>query len=373
MLTFIFYFPLRYATGALSLDSAMRIAFYRGLSARNHQLESSTREAMISVNLSEDEVALYLQDVRPVQLGRNIHIACVNSPANVTLSGSEEAIDALKQHCDQDGTFAAKINTMVAYHSPSMRNVREGYRARLGQLTRGAGHRTGARMISSVTGSQVSATRLCTADYWVDNLASPVRFSDAVAAMLGGMLDQTLGIDAVTDVIEVGPHAALQRYLKDILAHGFAEVRPPRLHSVLRKAKPALDTTLALAGELFGRGHPVSVLQANRQSVRGGGGGKPRAPALLADCPKYPFDRSKTYWAESRASRNYRLRAPTPADSLGTRAADWNPLEPRWRNLLSVEAMPWIGDHVVSVLVPTPFCFVLLHSFALLTFPCPAE
>ncbi|KAK8013121.1 Type I Iterative PKS, partial [Apiospora marii] len=335
-----------YAAGALSLDSAMKVAFYRGLSARKHQLGSSAREAMMSVNISEDEVASYLHDVRDVQLGRNIHIACVNSPANVTLSGSEEAIDALKQHCDQDNTFVAKINTMVAYHSPSMLNVREEYRAHIGPLTRGAGHGTGAIMISSVTGAQVSAKTLCTADYWVENLTSPVRLADAVASMFGGMLDQTLGIDAVTDVIEVGPHAALQRYLKDTLAHDFAEVNPPRLHSVLRKPKSALETTLALAGELFCLGHPISVIQANRQSSLGRE--KQLTPALLVDCPKYPFDRSRTYWTESRVSRNYRLRLPTPADSLGTRASDWNPLEPRWRSFLSVEEMPWIGDHVLN-------------------------
>ncbi|KAK7968113.1 polyketide synthase PksD [Apiospora aurea] len=315
-----------YATGALSLASAMRIAFYRGLMAWKQSLDTSTPQAMISVNIAEAAVASYLHELDFVTLGHNAHIACVNSAVNVTLSGSEEAVDSLKRHCDQDGIFATKLHTMVAYHSPSMLNIRDEYKSCMVSLTSGDEDQAKPIMISSVTGNQVSRKLLCTAEYWVDNLTSPVRFSDAVISLLEGIQDQTLDIDAVTDFVEVGPHAALQRYLKDTFAHDLSE------------------TTLTMLGDLFCLGHPVSVLQVNQQSLTGE---RQLAPPLLIDCPKYPFDNSKTYWRESRLARNYRLRAPTPADSLGAQAVDWNPLEPRWRNLLSVEAMPWIGDHVL--------------------------
>ena len=42
------------------------------------------------------------------------------------------------------------------------------------------------------------------------------------------------------------------------------------------------------------------------------------------------------------------MREPVPEPVLGARAYDWNPLEPKWRKVLCLEDIPWIGDHVIG-------------------------
>ncbi|KAJ8123005.1 hypothetical protein ONZ43_g943 [Nemania bipapillata] len=56
------------------------------------------------------------------------------------------------------------------------------------------------------------------------------------------------------------------------------------------------------------------------------------------------------------------LRESISGDFLGWRFHDWNPLEPRWRNLWSVETTPWIGDHVVSNTIIYPAAGMLIMA-----------
>lgn len=194
-------------------------------------------------------------------------------------------------------------------------------------------------MVSSVTGDIVSAKVLSMPDYWVDNLVSPVRFVDAVKRLTGNTPIPPLAFVAggITDLIEIGPHAALRRPLKDT-------VPSIRYHAVLERSKPNLHTVLSVVGSLFCFGHSLSVVAANSHT-----GTKLQH---LADCPPYPFDHSRRYWSESRIARDYRMRKSAPGYLLGRRANDWNELLPRWRNWLSLETHPWLGDHCVGL----PMC-----------------
>ena len=47
-----------------------------------------------------------------------MHLACINRPQNVTVSGDEQAIDLLKRKLDREDVAAQKHRTGDAYHSP---------------------------------------------------------------------------------------------------------------------------------------------------------------------------------------------------------------------------------------------------------------
>ncbi|GAB1315319.1 hypothetical protein MFIFM68171_05529 [Madurella fahalii] len=324
-----------YAVGALSHESACKAAYFRGLVAARLRAETSTPGAMMAVNVSETEARAYLERMC---LQDTVYVACINSPTTVTLSGPLEAIDELRKRFDEQGIFAQKLKTGVAYHSPAMRAVAADYLALMGPLEAGHGRDRGRAipMISSVTGHVAAPKLLATPQYWVDNLISPVRFADAVQLLASGKSEVMLplGSGAITDLVEIGPHAALRRPVRDSVPKSLL------YHAVLERKKSPLQTTLALLGTLFCRGHPVSVLAANQQTQ----GHLP----FLVDCPPYPFDHSKRYWSESRLSKDYRLRRSSPGYMLGRRAHDWNAMRPRWRNWLSVEKMPWLAHHVVT-------------------------
>ncbi|KAI1378904.1 hypothetical protein F4677DRAFT_412357 [Hypoxylon crocopeplum] len=355
-----------YAVGALSLLAASKVSYFRGQLSGKLRATSSSPEAMISVNLPEEEVPAYLQSVG-ADVAANVNIACVNSPLNCTLSGKESAIDIAKEQLDKDGIFAQKLKTGVAYHSPSMSQIANEYISQMGPLDGGnpKGIKSSIPMVSSVTGQPVRAASLATPQYWVDHMVSPVRFADAVHVLTQKTSTLRIGMGNITDLIEVGPHPALRRPIQDTLAKAGNKKQEIRYSYVLHRSHPAVQTTLELLGQLFCYGHAVSVPVANQDASK-------QAPgSFLVDCPKYPFDHSKTYWTESRLSRDFRLREGVKGETLGVRFFDWNPLEPRWRNFLSVETAPWIGDHVISGTVIYPAAGMLVMAMEAVQQMCP--
>lgn len=340
----------RYAVGALSLHSACKVSYFRGqLAGKLRAATASAPGAMMSVNLAGVDVEAYVEKTGLSALAADINVACINSPLNCTLSGSEAAIDILKEHLDKDGIFAQKLKTGVAYHSSYMMQIAEEYLVQMGSLEGSIAAAKNPKatgsipMVSSVTGKPIRPAVLATPRYWVENMVSPVRFSDAVHVLTQKTSTLKVGLGNITDLVEVGPHAALRRPVQDTLQE-HAQQRQARYSAVLHRSRPAVETVLELAGQLFCYGHAVDVAAVNMQSAK--------TQPFLVDLPAYPFDHSRKYWFESRLSRNFRLREPVSGETLGARFYDWNPLEPRWRNFLSVESTPWIGDHVVSVDLP---------------------
>ncbi|KAK6216060.1 hypothetical protein LQW54_003834 [Pestalotiopsis sp. IQ-011] len=251
-------------------------------------------------------------------------------------------LDALKERLDKDEIFSQQLKTGVAYHSPVMHEVASEYLSLLGSLNRAELETDGTdlMMISSVTGQRVSANTLANGQYWVDNLTSPVRFSDALQyiAEAAPKVDK---LGSITDFVEVGPHGALRRPLSDTLK----ETAPGtnyRYMSMLSRFESPLKSTLNLVGELFMYGYPITIAAANAPDPG------LSDPGFTLGTPQYPFDHSKSYWHETRFSKEWRLRKDVPRSLLGTQAMDWNPLEPRWRRQLSIENTPWIADHAVG-------------------------
>ncbi|KAF5707998.1 polyketide synthase [Fusarium mundagurra] len=338
-----------YASGGLSLESACRVSYFRGLLAgKLREANTSSPGAMLSINLAPHHVS---EDLEKIGIF-TVNVACINSALNVTLSGPEEAINKIKSQADQDGIFAQKLKTGVAYHSSSMKAIAGEYLAALEGLSmREDG--TIIPMVSSVTGKSISPETLSTGQYWVDNMLSPVRFAEVVQVIANKNSARKLGLDNITDLIEIGPHPALRRPVKDTLDEMSSAAKGVRYNYILHRSHAAVQTTLELAGQLFSQGYPVSISAVNQQTTKG---------KFLVDCPKYPFDRSQRYWAESRLSIDFRLREAVKGELLGVRVSDWNPLEPRWRNFWSIDSSPWTGDHKISDTVLFPASGMLLMA-----------
>lgn len=332
-----------YTVGALSLSSACKVAYHRGRLAGLVATASALQPgAMMSVNLAESDAESYLAKGSPPG---SVCVACINSPTNLTLSGDEIAIDQLQIGLEKDGVFARKLRTGVAYHSPAMHQVTKEYLSSLGRLEPRELYGANPFMVSTVTSQKVATISLLDPQYWVDNLESPVRFADALQYIVH-TAPKVDGLNPITNYIEIGPHGALQRPVRDSLA--YAGNSTARYGSALSKQDSPSKTILQLVGQLFTCGHRVSITAANQQD-----GPSPAAKPVV-DSPQYPFDRTQTYWYEPRTSRDWRLREGPSQGFLGLRASDWNPLQPRWRKMLTVEEVPWVADHVVSNTIVFP-------------------
>jgi acyl transferase domain-containing protein/NADPH:quinone reductase-like Zn-dependent oxidoreductase/NAD(P)-dependent dehydrogenase (short-subunit alcohol dehydrogenase family)/SAM-dependent methyltransferase/acyl carrier protein len=372
-----------YTIGALSLEQAAKVAFYRGKLTEELKSASASQipGAMMSVNLTLEEALAYISETS-AELGEetfpcsSVHVACVNSQLNCTLSGAESSIDILKERLDKKGTFAQKVNTGVAYHSPAMEVIADRYLELLRPVLESPEtdgkrpKRSTVSMISSVTGKAIKAADLCKAQYWVDNLVSRVNFLEAVSSLALGRVSTRSGhaLEAnaadMTDLVEIGPHPALRRPVQDILkgldgtTSQDKSASKARYYSVLARNKSPVQSSLELIGQLFSHGFPVSIAAANRQQEKPVNPIDPVKTSLkfspLVNIPSYPFDHSHTYWLEPRASVGYRFPRTVEetldgsTELLGKPVPDFNQLDPRWRNIVSADRLPWVADHIVN-------------------------
>jgi acyl transferase domain-containing protein/NADPH:quinone reductase-like Zn-dependent oxidoreductase/SAM-dependent methyltransferase len=356
-----------YCIGALSLRSACKVAYFRGTLAARLAMTSKTRGSMIAVGLPESKVGPYIREVASKFGHIGIVVACINSPKSVTISGDENQVDALRELLEKESVFARKLQVDVAYHSPHMNQIADDYLMAIKDLEMGEPLHGCKLMVSSVVNKPLSTRELCQAGYWVKNMTSAVRFSEAVAQLtsmsaktqkrkLGGGNQQVV---TTYDLLELGPHSALQGPTKDILKT-VARGNEVSYSSALSRNVSAFDTVLSAAGRLYCLGYPVKVADVNGVGAKGAK--EPSDRMALTDLPEYPFDHSQAYWHESRISKDLRLRKHPRLDLLGTQSLDWNPLEAKWRKFIRLSETPWAADHVVNGAVIYPAAGMLVMA-----------
>ncbi|KAK7755565.1 Type I Iterative PKS [Diatrype stigma] len=339
-----------YAAGRLSHRRALHIAYHRGFMADASKGRGLPCGAMLSISLGEEGVAPFLKNLTKGQAG----IACVNSPSSVTVSGDADAIDEVKGRIATygNGIHTRKLFVDTAYHSYHMRAVADEYRARLRDLhlikgPRIEGHQESDRgevtLVSSVTGLLWSSD--LTDAYWVENLVSPVRFSDAVQTItqMHHRLNHGHAI-----LIELGPHSALAGPVRQCLAAPNVPKFEHEYVSALQRGMGAIPSALKMAGRLFELGVQLNFNEISAL-IRGS-----KAPVMLPNLPSYTWDHTVKHWHESRLDREYRIRREPYHHLLGVRVTDSTPMEPRWRHMVGLSTLPWLADHVIDNLVIFP-------------------
>ncbi|KAK7754515.1 Type I Iterative PKS [Diatrype stigma] len=351
-----------YATGALSLETAMCVAYYRGLIT---PIFKPIKGGMMAAGLTEDEATKEIEAMGDSH--GKVVVACVNSPRSVTISGDMPAITHLQEDLTSRRIFARKLQVESAFHSHHMLAIADEYRQRLSDMEFVPwDQRNQIVMFSSSLGSPrtVTADDDLSADYWVNNMVSCVRFSGALAKLCTEVVGEESG--TVDILIELGPHAALAGPVKQVLANlpGVEQqgTSPIPYFSALARGKDAAVTALATAASLFTHGYPTDLHAANfPQSST-----KPEL-SVLTNLPTYSWNRALKYWSESRLSHDYRFRRFPRTDILGAPVSDWNPMEPRWRNFIRLSEQPWVGDHVVQGAIAYPaagYCCMAVEAVA---------
>lgn len=329
-----------YGAGALTLEQAMAVAYQRGqavltMRARHPDLKGS----MMAVGAGPESVKSLIGSL---QDGVAV-VACENSPSSVTVSGDEAAIDELATVIEAKQLFNRKLRVDVAYHSHHMGLVADDYQASIEEPLSGphppsSGHQV--HFFSSLKGNKLESLSALDASYWVENLTKPVLFSTSVAQLC---------VQSSPDIIiEIGPHAALEGPVKQILKGVGKQASKTAYLSALYRGKCAVATSLQLAANLFMKGQPVNMAEINLEDL------KEEPPVLIDDLKPYPWCRQK-YWSESRQSRQHRIKQFARHDLLGNLSDFSNDVSPTWRNVLRTEDLPWLRDHKMQSLTTFPF------------------
>jgi acyl transferase domain-containing protein len=106
-----------------------------------------------------------------------------------------------------------------------------------------------------------------------------------------------------------------------------------------------VELILNTAAFLWSAGTPVDL-----QAVQHLSSSTPDKVAVMStEIPPYDFNHLKSFWGESRLSKNVRQRQFPRHDLFGAPVSDWNPSEPKWKNFIRRSELPWVIDHQVSL------------------------
>ncbi|MFL1428033.1 MULTISPECIES: type I polyketide synthase [unclassified Nocardiopsis] len=275
--------------GLLSLEDAAAVVALRSRAV----LELSGTGAMASVALPADRVRADLAG-----RGADLHVAVVNGPSSTVVAGEPEAVAHLVKEYDEQGVRTRLVAVDYASHTPHVARLRERIHTDLAHISSRAGE---IPFLSCLTGTVAGEGELDAA-YWYRNLAEPVRFHDAVTALLA---------DGHDLFVEVGPHPVLSPALLETFeAQG---VRDAAAVSTLRRDEGGLDRFRAALAEAFAHG-----AAPDWTTVFGGG-------ARTVDLPTYAFQRRR-YWRDRGPAAPAAAIAPA-SGAIGSEDAEetWSP------------------------------------------------
>jgi acyl transferase domain-containing protein/acyl carrier protein len=169
--------------GVFSFETALQLVALRG-----RFMQECEPGIMLSVSQS-------VEFVKPL-LPQNSYIAVINAPNLCVVSGNVDAIAQLENQLDRQNITHRRLQTSHAFHSPMMQAAATKLQQHLATITFNPPQQ---RWISNLTGTWIDDRQVMQAQYWIDHLLNPVKFSAGLTE-----LQQTPHI-----LVEVGPSTTL--------------------------------------------------------------------------------------------------------------------------------------------------------------------
>ncbi|XOI99322.1 aminotransferase class III-fold pyridoxal phosphate-dependent enzyme [Paenibacillus polymyxa] len=176
--------------GLISLDDVILMIAQRG-----RMMESIDVEGKMVVILTNVE---YVRAALEESGCRNVSIAAINAPDNVTISGRSDEVDLVIETLQtKHKFFFNRLNIPHPYHSSLMKDYEGMYANSIGDI---AFSSLNVAMISSITGKLETEELLGNSKYWVEHLSNTVDFQSAI---------QEAKRQGVNVFIEIGGDATL--------------------------------------------------------------------------------------------------------------------------------------------------------------------
>ncbi|KAI8632481.1 putative polyketide synthase [Xylariaceae sp. FL1651] len=333
-----------YAAGVITHETAIRIAYERSFLASAAKKRNKHPGSMMAVGLGEKGVLEIIQSLSLTDL--RVVVACVNSPSSTTVSGDAPAVLQLHEALKEKGTFARLLKVDTAYHSHHMQTVSKDYLSRLdGIRSEALVEHSSVRFFSSVTGTEKLDG--FGASYWVENLVNQVRFSQALDCLC-----RQVGGKEPFNFIEIGPHKALGGPIRQSVCHLQANGSIYyRYIPTLVRGENSRTSLMETGSSLYISGGKINIKTVASLGLPKASIKKAKA---VRDLPPYHWNHTQSYWNEPRLSRDYRCRRHPHHDLLGLRTLTSSDNEPNWRLIISLQALPWLKDHVVDKFVIFP-------------------
>ena len=259
--------------GVFSLEAAITVVAERAV-----LIASTPPGAMVMVPRPEAETGAWLDD--------RLAIAAITGPSSCVVSGAVEAIEDLARRLQAAGHDCKPLAAGRAGHSPLMEPILPAFRAavaaqRLNPPT--------IPIVSSLTGTWLTAAQATDPDYWAQQLRQTVRLSDGVT---------TLARDAEL-LLEAGPGRGLTALLRRHPALRDGHLLLPAMRGPGQEEDEAALLTEA-AGQLWTGGLRLPP---------------PTGPRRRIPLPTYPFA-GERHWVDRREEVAPATRRASPEDWL---------------------------------------------------------
>uniref|UniRef100_E6VPA4 Amino acid adenylation domain protein n=1 Tax=Rhodopseudomonas palustris (strain DX-1) TaxID=652103 RepID=E6VPA4_RHOPX len=307
--------------GVMSYQDALELVVHRG-----RIMQAQAPGAMLSVRLSAAELSAHL----PV----GVEIASDNSPRLSVASGPFEAVEELERRLQREEIPHRRLHTSHAFHSAMMDPVA----VELEKIAAGIQLRPPKRrLISTVTGTWMTAAEATSPAYWARQCREPVSFRAALTALI-----DTISERADCLLVEVGPGRTLSTFAGASSSASKARAIITTAPDYAERNDEELTFAQAL-GDLWVHG---ARLKSD---------GRPAAGAPRLRLPSYPFERTR-HWIAPPAPARPVVNMPVPADR-GDAFARPAPLQELRRDrdgLCSVSMESKMsGDEVSKALIKT--------------------
>ncbi len=247
-------------SGALTVRDAAAVVCRRGALVG----ELPTPGGMVAVRLGEQEVRAAIGEYAD-----RVTVAAINSAHSTVLSGDADALAAVVDPLRERGVLCRPLRVGYASHGPQVEPIRERFTAALA----GVRPRQGEVPIhSTVLARELDGSEL-DRDYWMSNLREPVRFADAVDAVLAD--------GRATLFVEISPHPILVTAIEEALEStgGRGDVI-----TSLHRDQPEVRSMATSLARAYVLGCPIDW-----DSLNPGG--------QYVPLPGYPWQRTR-YWVE---------------------------------------------------------------------------
>lgn len=334
-----------FAAGLISFQEAIAVSYFRGQAAARLATQQGPdhRGAMLALGVGAEEATKLIGE----HGSGYATVAAVNSFNSVTISGDKPVIEKVFEAAEAQGIFARKLNVEMAYHSRHMEQVAGWYLDAItpycGQVSHGKNDAQQRPVfVSSVTGQVEDSVG---ASYWIKNLVRPVLFADAIQGILTLFEgSENVLLKAMPKVIvEVGPHAALKNPIKQTVESIQAEKNwgPASFTYVptLVRGTDAEEAALDLAGTLYTLGAPIQLGAVNQTNQKNS--------HVLTELPSYAWDKTR-YELRPRATHEKFCPGEDYHPLIGRKMPTTGGQERAYRQVFTLDEMPWIRDHVVG-------------------------
>ena len=189
-----------YAAGAVTLEEAMKIAYYRGEFINDL---CPTDGGMLVVGMKASEVKKYIDQYT------TICIACYNAESTLTLSGKKDELAMLEKQLKQDTYIRRLLKVSPAFHSPQMDPAMPKYEEALRSIKPKS--KLKCEFFSSCKNNLIEDGSILNSKYFVENLTHPVLFYQTLEKIDQKHIDQPI-------YLEIGPHPTLNKPILQTLS-----------------------------------------------------------------------------------------------------------------------------------------------------------